>query len=108
MQNGLLQVILLIFDLHNDTHYIMPEISRFFGIVIRMFFDDHNPPHFHAEFQEHRATIDIQRAQLIEGYLPPKQLKLVEARALIHYQELLENFINLGKDFKSYNKIDPL
>lgn len=85
----------------------MPEISRFFGIIIRMYFDDHNPPHFHAEFQEHRAIIDIQNPMLLDGYLPPKQLKLVQAWALIH-QELLENFINLGKDFKSYNKIDPL
>ncbi|MGN7889417.1 DUF4160 domain-containing protein [Dyadobacter sp. 22481] len=45
---------------------------------------------------------------LLDGYLPPKQLKLVQAWALIHQKELLENFINLGKDFKSYNKIDPL
>ena len=86
----------------------MPEISRFFGIIIRMYFDDHNPPHFHAEFQEHRAIIDIQNPMLLDGYLPPKQLKLVQAWALIHQKELLENFINLGKDFKSYNKIDPL
>ena len=86
----------------------MPEISCFFGIIIRMYFDDHNPPHFHAEFQEHRAIIDIQNPMLLDGYLPPKQLKLVQAWALIHQKELLENFINLGKDFKSYNKIDPL
>ncbi len=86
----------------------MPEISRFLGIVIRMFFDDHNPPHFHAEFQEYKAIIDIHTAELIEGYLPPKQLKLVQAWAVIHEGELLENFVNLGKDFKSWNKIDPL
>lgn len=86
----------------------MPEISRFFGIIIRMYFDDHNLPHFHAEFQEHRVIIDIQNPMLLDGYLPPKQLKLVQAWALIHQKELLENFINLDKDFKSYNKIDPL
>ncbi|MCF2446143.1 DUF4160 domain-containing protein [Dyadobacter sp. CY345] len=40
----------------------MPEISRFLGIVIRTFFDDHNPPHFHAEFQEYKAIIDIHTA----------------------------------------------
>ncbi|WP_188938449.1 DUF4160 domain-containing protein [Dyadobacter endophyticus] len=62
----------------------MPEISRFFGIIIRMYFDDHNPPHFHAEFQEHRAIIDIQNPMLLDGYLSPKQLKLVQAWALIH------------------------
>lgn len=86
----------------------MPEISRFFGIVIRMFFDDHNPPHFHAEFQEHRAIIDIQNIKLLDGNLPPKQLKQVQLWALLHQRELMENFISLGKEFKSYNKIDPL
>jgi hypothetical protein len=86
----------------------MPEISRFFGIIIRMFFDDHNPPHFHAEFQEHRAIIDIQSARLLDGNLPPKQLKLVRKWAILHQKELMENFINLGKNFKSYNRIDPL
>lgn len=50
----------------------MPEINRFFGIIIRMFFDDHNPPHFHVEFQGHRATIDIKSVRLLDGSLPPK------------------------------------
>ena len=89
------------------AHYTMPEISRFFGIIIRMFFDDHNPPHFHAEFQEHKALIDIQNACLMDGYLP-KQLKQVQLWASLHREELMENFINLGKELKSYNKIDPL
>lgn len=86
----------------------MPEISRFLGIIIKMFFDDHNPPHFHAEFQDYKAIIEIQSAELMEGYLPPKQLKLVQAWAILHEEELMQNFINLGKDFKSWNKIDPL
>lgn len=86
----------------------MPEISRFLGIIIKMFFDDHNPPHFHAEFQEFKAIIEIHSAELMEGYLPPKQLKLVQAWAIIHEEELLANFINLGKDYKSWNKINPL
>ncbi|WP_254413150.1 DUF4160 domain-containing protein [Dyadobacter diqingensis] len=86
----------------------MPEISRFLGIIIRMFFDDHNPPHFHAEFQDFKAIIDIKTAEILEGYLPSKQLKLVQAWAIIHEKELLENFVNLGKELKSWNKIDPL
>ena len=53
----------------------MPEISRFFGIVIRMFFDDYNPPHFHAEFQEHRAIFHIQNVRLLGGSLPPKTVE---------------------------------
>ena len=96
-----------IFDI--TLHTInMPEISRFLGIIIKMFFDDHNPPHFHAEFQEYKAIIEIHTSELLEGYLPPKQLKLVQAWAIIHEEELLENFTNLNKDFKSWNKIDPL
>lgn len=86
----------------------MPEISRFLGIIIRMYFDDHNPPHFHAEFQEYKAIVDIRSAELMEGYLPAKQLKLVQAWAIIHEEELLENFVNLSKELKSWNKIDPL
>ena len=49
----------------------MPERSRFLGIIIKMFFDDHNPPHFHAEFQEYKAIIEIYTSELLEGYLPP-------------------------------------
>ena len=45
----------------------MPIISRFFGIIIRMFFNEHAPPHFHAEYAEHRAVIDIRTLELIEG-----------------------------------------
>lgn len=86
----------------------MPEISRFLGIVIRMFFDDHNPPHFHAEFQEFKAIIEIHTAEVLEGYLPPKQLKLVQAWAIIHEDELLTNFEKLQGELKSWSKIEPL
>ena len=86
----------------------MPEISRFLGIIIKMFFDDNNPPHFHVEYGEYKAIIEIRTAELTEGYLPSKQLKLVQAWAILHEEELLENFENLGKDFKSWSKIEPL
>ncbi|MBI2873750.1 MAG: DUF4160 domain-containing protein [Firmicutes bacterium] len=49
----------------------MPEISRFYGIVIRMFFADHNPSHFHAEYGGHEALISIETLALISGKLPP-------------------------------------
>src|SRR4030095_5649017 len=49
----------------------MPEISRFFGIVIKMFFDDHNPPHFHAEYGGDLALIDIRTLAVFSGRLPP-------------------------------------
>ncbi len=48
----------------------MPEISRFYGIVIKMFFKDHNSPHFHAEYQDYEAVFDINTLGLIEGDLP--------------------------------------
>jgi hypothetical protein len=69
----------------------MPEISRFFGIVIKMFFDDHNPPHFHAEYGERRATIDIRNLSVFSGQLPPRALGLVIKWANLHQQELLDN-----------------
>ncbi len=50
----------------------MPEISRFFGIVIKMFFDDHNPPHFHAEYGDSEALIDIRSLSVFAGRLPPR------------------------------------
>jgi hypothetical protein len=48
----------------------MPEISRFYGIVIRMYFVDHNPPHFHADYQGFKAEYDIQTLKLLNGALP--------------------------------------
>ena len=50
----------------------MPEICRFFGIVIKMFFDDHNPPHFHAEYGGDIALIDIGNLSVFSGRLPPR------------------------------------
>lgn len=55
----------------------MPEISRFFGIIIAMFFDDHNPPHFHARYGGYNAVIRIGDFAVMEGNLPPRALGLV-------------------------------
>jgi hypothetical protein len=55
----------------------MPEISRFFGIVIKMFFDDHNPPHSHAEYSGYLALIDIRTLSSFSGHLPPRVMGLV-------------------------------
>lgn len=86
----------------------MPEISRFYGIVIKMFFDDHLPPHFHVEYGEHKATFDIRSNKILEGKLPNKQLKLVQAWAIIHEEKLLKNFYKLSKEPQKWEKIDPL
>jgi hypothetical protein len=83
----------------------MPEIRE---SSLRCFFDDHNPPHFHVEYQEFKAIIDIRKAELLEGYLPIKQLKLVQAWTIFHEEELLNNFETLGKEIKTWKKIEPL
>ena len=74
---------------------------------ITTFYDDHNPPHFHVEYNGRKALIDIINAQVIRGFLPPKQLKLVLAWCVIHQDELMQNW-ELSKDDLPLNKINPL
>lgn len=85
----------------------MPEISRFLGIVIKMFFDDHNPPHFHAEYGESAALIDIRHLSLFSGALPPRVLGLVIEWATLHRQELLEDW-EKAQAQQELKKIAPL
>ena len=70
----------------------MPEISRFFGIVIKMFFDDHNPPHFHAEYAGNIALIEIRNLSVFSGRLPPRAMGLVIEWATLHQQELFADW----------------
>jgi len=70
----------------------MPIISRFFGIIIRMFFNEHVPPHFHAEYAEQRAVIDIRTLEVIEGRLPRRALELVLDWAELHREELMRDW----------------
>ena len=53
----------------------MPQISQFFGIIIKMFYDEHNPPHFHVQYGEYNCCIDIQTLSVIEGKIPEHALK---------------------------------
>lgn len=53
----------------------MPIVSLFYGIIIKMFFNDHAPPHFHAEYAEFKAIIDIEQVEIIEGFLPHRALE---------------------------------
>ena len=85
----------------------MPEISAFFGIKVSMYYNDHMPPHFHAEYNDKKATVDILNSKVIKGALPSKQLKLVLAWTIIHQDELMENWA-LSKNRKPLNKIAPL
>lgn len=55
----------------------MPEISRFYGIIVRMYTRDHPPPHIHVRYAEHEAMIDIRSAQVLAGELPRRALRLI-------------------------------
>jgi len=67
----------------------MPEVSRFYGIVIRIFYDDHNPPHFHAEYGEHEVLVNINTLAILGGSLPARALGMATEWASLHQRELL-------------------
>lgn len=85
----------------------MPLISRFLGIRIYMYFGDHNPPHFHAKYGEYEAEFDIHTLGVITGRLPRRVHMLVVEWALLHQEELWQNWelVNKGRPF---NRIQPL
>ena len=85
----------------------MPLISEFFGISIYMYYEDHNPPHFHAEYGDNKALIDILNGCVYKGGLPTKQTKLVLAWCEIHYDELMKNWL-ISKESGELIVIDPL
>ena len=85
----------------------MPEISRFLGIVIRMYFLDHDPPHFHATYAGAEAQLIIQPVGVLRGTLPPRALALVVEWATLHQAELHENWRRLHAD-ELPAKIAPL
>ena len=70
----------------------MPEISRFFGIVVAMYYDDHPPPHFHVRYGEHRAIVEIETPAVLFGDLPHRVLGMVVEWAALHPAELEENW----------------
>lgn len=85
----------------------MPIISRFFGIIIRMFYDDHNPPHIHAEYSGKNAVFDF-KGNVLQGDLNSKTAtKLVRDWIDLHQTELEEDWI-LAVSGKEIKKIDPL
>jgi hypothetical protein len=66
----------------------MPEVSRFFGIVVRIYFGDHSPAHFHAEYGEYEALVEIETLAILRGDLPRRAMALVLEWAALHRQEL--------------------
>ena len=85
----------------------MPEICRFYGIIIAMFYDEHNPPHFHARYGGDKVVIDIRSLSVLEGRLPGRALGLVVEWASQHQAELLENW-ELARKERTPRKIQPL
>jgi hypothetical protein len=85
----------------------MPEISRFFGIIIAMFYNDHPPPHFHVRYGSSRAVIGIEDLALLDGDLSPRVLGLVIEWAALHRPELLDNW-NRARNQTPLSRVDPL
>lgn len=85
----------------------MPEISRFFGIIVAIFYNDHNPPHFHAKYGEHKALISIEDGSVLAGGLPNRALDLVEEWRLLHISDLQDDW-NLAAEHKPLRRIEPL
>ncbi len=88
----------------------MPEISRFFGIIIRMFYERevrHHRPHFHAYVQDDSAVIALDPIEILESSLPTRQERLVLAWAELHEKELMENW-NRIMDERKPEHIEPL
>ncbi len=85
----------------------MPEISRFFGIVIAMYYDDHNPPHFHARYGEHKVSVTIKDSMVLDGSLPPRVMGLVVEWSSLHRGELMADW-ERAKDNQPLAEIKPL
>ncbi len=85
----------------------MPYVSMFFGIIIRMFHKEHNPPHFHAEYQGQRGVFDF-AGKLIKGNMKSKTAKkLIKKWAILHKEELIENW-KKAEQKKQIDRIAPL
>lgn len=92
--------------MHFEKVIIMPEISKFFGIFIYMYIDDHNPPHFHVWYEGDEAIIDIADGR-VTGSLSRRALRLVYEWLDLHKEELMENWRRLSNS-EAAEKIEPL
>lgn len=85
----------------------MPRISAFYGIVITMYYRDHDPPHFHAIYGEHEAQIVIASREVLSGDLPPRALRLVQEWGSLHRDELEANWAK-ARAHEPLATIEPL
>ena len=85
----------------------MSQISYFLGVIIRMFYRDHNPPYFLAVYSDFEAIIDIEKNEIIGGHLPPRVLGIVTEWTALHQPELMVNW-ERARNQESLNGIEPL
>lgn len=85
----------------------MPIISNFFGIIIRMFYNEHAPPHFHVEYAEYKASVNIQTLEVFDGNLTRRAQELVLDWAELHQKELLSDW-ELCRQHLEPKQIEPL
>ena len=85
----------------------MPELSRFFGIVVGLFYREHGRPHFHAVYGEFEVVLDIETGMVLSGQLPRRALALVREWHDLHKSELLENW-DLARQHQPLKRISPL
>ena len=85
----------------------MPELSRFYGIIIRMFYGDHSPPHFHALYQGEEVQVDLETLSVIAGSMPRRALRLVLEWAALHRDELRRAWAAATRN-QEPDKIPPL
>jgi len=86
---------------------LVPRLAAFYGIVIWMYRPNHPPPHFHAQYGEHVAQIELETLRVLHGSLPGRALRLVEEWARLHESELAENW-RLAQALEPLAAIDPL
>jgi len=86
----------------------MPEISRFYGLIIYMYPKDHLPPHLHAKYGEYWAEMSILTGEVIVGQLPKRAIRLIEDWIELHKSELLENWNESLNENPNFKKIEPL
>lgn len=85
----------------------MPQVSRFYGLLIYFYYNEHNPPHFHAHYGESKCEIGINDLRILAGSLPNRAYALVLEWAALHRNELMNNW-NLARDGKPLQSIEPL
>lgn len=94
-------------EIFHIQNFLMPQISYFLGVIIRMFYRDHNPPHFHAAYGDYEAIIDIEKNEIIGGFLPPRVLGIVTEWTALHQMDLMNNW-ERARNQEKLHEIDPL